>query len=232
MKISKLRRLYPSLNNCKKNVKWRQLLPEEINKILQEEQVVSNCYEESVRYSLLKSPKGLDLIRKRIKKGEKDNSSNHAYKFIFKVNSKDEAYRGDKLDCYSDSYLYVNYSDYYLDTKIRVGEAACIAISKMLSKHPEQKPFIIKLFNVLNFFSKSYEYNKPSNAFRWYTGKEPIVINEYSTDLSLEKYKEDVFQILNNFNNQDDCFIGLTRKKNSKHLKWHCLSIVSVDKKK
>ena len=63
MKLSKLRQIYQSLPESSKNIKWRRLSEKELDIAMCEPQVISNCYDESTRYSLLASEKGRDLIK-------------------------------------------------------------------------------------------------------------------------------------------------------------------------
>lgn len=55
MKTGLLRKIYPYLNNNIKNRKWRSLTEKELDALMAEKQVVSNCYDVATRFSLLKT---------------------------------------------------------------------------------------------------------------------------------------------------------------------------------
>ena len=68
MRISTLKRLYPYLNNSIKKHKWRKPTNIELNNLLKEKQVISNCYDVATRHALLSTEKGKNAIQKAIKK--------------------------------------------------------------------------------------------------------------------------------------------------------------------
>lgn len=105
----------------------------------------------------------------------------------------------------------------------------------MIQKNPRQKPLISRLGKL--GFSKAYEFNLPSNAFRWYTGKEPVSIGEKSLSLDLSGNKEAVFDLLNTAGqdkSKEYSLVALSSwlpNKNNGNKKFHCLPITDINLK-
>lgn len=241
MKLSLLRKIYPCINHANKNIKWRSLTNEELDRAMKDPQMIANCYDEATRYALLASEKGRDFIRKRIKI-EKDGCLDPAYKTKLNINGKEEVYRATKLDYYSSSRDL--YCDYSLDEhglrsfnyeNSRVGLGVSIAIKKMVAKHPFMKPFLSRMYMFPIIKNRNCEYNKPSNAFKWFTGKTPISYGEDMTSFSLKKHKDNVLDLLNDLGKSDTkdySFVAVTGSKEIKDISsWHTLPIVNVNLK-
>ena len=240
MKISILRKIYPYLNFNQKNIKWRSLTDDEFERSLKDYQVIANCFEDATRYALIKSDKGRELLRKRFKI-QKNASIDPAYKIQVNVDeNKKEIYKATPLDYYGGYFkLYREYSDSpeglasfdYSDSKLGLG--VNIAISKFISKHPLMKPILTRLYMFPAIVNRNCEYNKPSNAFKWFTGINPISIGEDSFNLNLKKNKEEVLDILNKIGNsksKDYSFVAVTGLKKIKEISpWHTVPINSVN---
>ena len=240
MKISILRKIYPYLNVNQKNIKWRSLTDEEFERSLKDYQVIANCFEDATRYALIKSDKGRELLRKRFKI-QKNASIDPAYKIQVNVDEyKKEIYKATPLDYYGGYFkLYREYSDSpeglasfdYSDSKLGLG--INIVISKFISKHPLMKPILSRLYMFPAIVNRNCEYNKPSNAFKWFTGINPISVGENSLNLNLKKNKEDVIKILKKIGNSkstDYSFVAVTGLKRFKEISpWHTVPINSVN---
>ena len=240
MKISILRKIYPYLNFNQKNIKWRSLTDDEFERSLKDYQVIANCFEDATRYALIKSDKGRELLRKRFKI-QKNASIDPAYKIQVNVDeNKKEIYKATPLDYYGGYFkLYREYSDSpeglasfdYSNSKLGLG--VNIAISKFISKHPLMKPILTRLYMFPAIVNRNCEYNKPSNAFKWFTGINPISIGEDSFNLNLKKNKEEVLDILNKIGNsksKDYSFVAVTGLKKIKEISpWHTVPINSVN---
>ena len=240
MKISILRKIYPYLNFNQKNIKWRSLTDEEFERSLKDYQVIANCFEDATRNAHIKSDKGRELLRK-INKKKKNASIDPAYKIQVNVDeNKKEIYKATPLDYYGGYFkLYREYSDSpeglasfdYSDSKLGLG--VNIAISKFISKHPLMKPILTRLYMFPAIVNRNCEYNKPSNAFKWFTGINPISIGEDSFNLNLKKNKEEVLDILNKIGNsksKDYSFVAVTGLKKIKEISpWHTVPINSVN---
>ena len=192
MDINRLRKIYPQISKDAKNIKWRRLTNAELDRAMQQPQIVANCYDEATRYSLLSSTKGREMLKNRFWV-ERSDTTRPAYKFRLNIDGKDEVYRSTYKD-YWGSYIGLTQEYWNQDwaSYARLSLGANIAIDKMISKHPKMKPLISRLF----FLSHGCEYNKPSNAFRWFTGKEPIAIGETGLNLSLKPHKKEVAKLL------------------------------------
>ena len=240
MKISILRKIYPYLNSHQKNIKWRSLTDEEFERSLKDYQVIANCFEDATRYALIKSNKGRELLRKRFKI-QKNASIDPAYKIQLSANDKKkEIYKATPLDYYGGYFkLYREYSDSpdglasfdYSDSKLGLG--VNIAVSKFVNKHPLMKPVLSRLYMFPAIVNRNCEYNKPSNAFKWFTGINPISIGENSINLNLRKNKKDVFDIFNklgNLKSTDYSFVAVTGLRKIKDISsWHTVPINSVN---
>ncbi len=237
MKISTLRKIYPYISESKKNLKWRPVTDAELKCATQDYQVLATCYEESVRHVLSLNDIGRSILKSRIKLS-KDSLKEPSYKIKFNVNGKEEFYKADKSDYYGR--YWDTYNEFYGgalalladDVKRATLSAGIdISISKMIKKHPFLKPLISRLYMFPLIKNRRCEHNIPSNAFRWYTGKEPIVIGESEFALDMSKHKDKITEILDGYDAQKDCFVLLTGFHKVQDLdKWHCLPLISVDK--
>ncbi len=241
MKISLLRKIYPYLNHNMKNIKWRSLTDEEIFRAKNDIQVIANCFDEATRYSLWNSEKGRDILKKRIKI-QKDAQMDPAYKITLNIDGKNKTYKALLKDYMgADFDLYKEYSDNsfglssfnYSNSKLSLGMN--IAIRKMVKQHPLMKPLLARLYMFPIIKNRACEYNKASNAFKWFTGQNPISIGESDLSLNLKKHKDEVISLLTdlgNHNSKEYSFVGMTSNKKVKGIdKWHCLSIIGVNNK-
>ncbi len=242
MKLAIVKKIYPYLNSNLKNIKWRSLTDEELNRAMTDKQMIANCYDEATRYALLASEKGRDLLKKRLKI-ECGASIDPAYKIKLNVNGKEKNYRVTKLDYYGQHFsLYKNYSDSpsgmssfdYSNSPLSLG--VNIAVRKMVRGFPSMKPLLSRLYMFPIIVNRGCEYNKPSNAFKWFTGKTPISYGEEVTSLSLKKHKDKVLDLLNDLGSKDSkdySFVAVTGSKKVKDISnWHTLPIISVDSQK
>ena len=241
MKISLLRKIYPYLNHNMKNIKWRSLTDEEIFRAKNDIQVIANCFDEATRYSLWNSEKGRDILKKRIKI-QKDAQMDPAYKITLNIDGKNKTYKALLKDYMgADFDLYKEYSDNsfglssfnYSNSKLSLGMN--IAIRKMVKQHPFMKPLLSRLYMFPLIKNRACEYNKPSNAFKWFTGKAPLGIGESDLKLNLKGHKDEVLSLLKELGNKDSkdySFVAVTGNKKVKGIdKWHCLSILNVNNK-
>ncbi len=239
MKISILRKIYPYLPKNQKNIKWRNLTDAELDRSMSDKQMIANCYDEATRYALLASEKGRTTLKKRFKI-EKNAQFDPAYKLKLNVNGKEEIYKATKQDYFGREFsTYKEYSPNpiglssfnYEDSRLSLG--VNIAINKLISKHPSLKPIISRLYMFPIIRNKNCEYNKPSNAFKWFTGKTPISYGEDIKSLTLKKYETDVLNLLKELGNKNPkeySFVAVTGSlKVSKLDKWHTMPIIGIN---
>lgn len=237
MQIKYLRKLYPFIHENQKNIRWRNLTDAELDVALAEKQVVSNCYMESAKSALLSNDLGRKVLKQRIKIENKD-SLEPAYKFKFLAGEKEEVYRVGVRDYYGRSMkLYNDYYDGVLNFlnsnihRVNLGLSTCIAVQKLIAKHPTYKSILSRIYMFPLIRNYKCEFNKPSNAFKWLTGKQPRAIGEDTLSFNLKKHKDEVLDVFNNFDKNKDCYIVMTNHKKFNGIdKWHCLSVTDVDK--
>lgn len=239
MKLCLLRKIYPYMNSGMKNIRWRKLTDAELNLAMQEKQKLCTCYSESTRHALLSTDKGREMLRKRIKI-QQEKSLEPAYKITLNANGKAETYRTTSCDYYG-TYMRL-YEEYYEgalnflnegEKRVNLGLATNIAISKMIAKHPTMKSFFSRIYKFPLIRNTRSEFNKPSRAFEWFTSKPPIAIGEKSWNFNLKKYASEVVDTLNSFEQGKSSFVVVSANKKINGIdKWHCLSIINVDKEK
>ena len=211
-----LRKIYPYLNKNIKNRKWRQLTDKELDSLMKEKQVISNCYDVATRYALMLTEKGREAIKNAVRIS-KNNDGKLTCKITFHIGDKVKTYRSVTSENHS------------------LGELIGSAVGKMIRCNPSQKPFISRFGRF--GFHRYQEFNKLSNAFHWYTGKKPIAIGEDSLWPNLKKYKDKVIELLNKIADTkgESPFVVISSWKQSKlngQRRWHCLPIVNIDKAK
>ena len=238
-----LRKIYPYIDNGRKDIKWRRLTDAEIDSFANAKQKIANCYLDSTRKALFGSNEGREILKKRIWiEANKKPREEASYKFILSPNGKNEIYRVDKNDYFSKYYsLYTRYIDelglnLLTDKKTYLPCVAMdIAVSKMISKHPKLKDWYLRLYGFPIYENMKCEHNKASRAFEWLTGKKPTTIiaedgyKDYlknNQEITIEKLKE-----LAQKEAKDYSFIAMTGKENVKKkvAKWHCLPIEKID---
>lgn len=237
MKVSLLRKIYPYLNSGKKNIRWRRLTDAELNLVMQEKQKLCTCYSDSTRYALLSTNKGREMLKSRIMV-QKADSLEPAYKIRLNANGVEETYRTCSADYYG-RYMRL-YEEFYEgalsflnegDKRVNLSLAMNIAISKMIAKHPTMKSFFSRIYKFPLIRNTRSEFNKPSRAFGWFTSKSPIAIGENSWSMNLKKQAHKVLEILNDFEQGKSSFVVMSANKKINGIdKWHCLSVVNVDK--
>ena len=214
MKASTVRKIYPYLCDSIKNRKWRSLTEKELDVLMEEKQVISNCYDVATRYALLNTKQGRDCLLKRIKL--EDGVENPHCKVIFNINGKNKSY----VSCSNTGTL---------------GNKIASAVEKMIHRNPGQKPFISRFGKC--GFHRACEFNYPSNAFQWYTGQKPVSIGERGLNINLKPYKDRVMELLDSASDdklKEHAMIVISGHKAEKvngHKRWHCLPVVGIDSK-
>lgn len=197
-----------------RGLKWRPPTVSELDSICREKQVLSNCYDIATREALLSSTEGRKGFAKRIKIAETSNGAKIC-KVIFNINGKNKAYTGRLMG------------------ENTLGWQISHAVNKMISHNWSQKPLISKFARL--GFSLPCEFNKPSNAFKWFTGINPITIGENGLKTNLKGYKQRVFELLKELSKKrpdEYSFVALSGLHRRKHTGWkilHCLTIKGVD---
>ena len=104
-----------------------------------------------------------------------------------------------------------------------------VAMNKLLSKFPDKKSFINRLYKT----NEQFEYNNPSRFMEMFTGITPLNINEKSFRMSLRKNSDDakgLFQQIGNTNNSS-LIVGTGHHFIKGMTNWHCYTLEKVDNK-
>lgn len=102
-----------------------------------------------------------------------------------------------------------------------------VAMNKLLSKFPDKKSFINRLYKT----NEQFEYNNPSRFMEMFTGITPLNINEKSFRMSLRKNSDDakgLFQQIGN-NNNSSFIVGTGHNFINGMTNWHCYTLEKVD---
>lgn len=240
MNIKTLRRIYPYISENRRNVKWRRITDMELIKSVYEKQKTCNCYSMATRYALIKSDKGRELLKNRIWV-ERGNLEEPAYKIKLSVNGKDEIYRVDQKDLWGKFFkLFSAYNEnprgsgnFEASECNNLNLALDVAISKMISKHPKEKPWYLRIYAWPN--NKKCEYNYPSKAFEWFTGMkaETVGENNLRNNMLENDDKEKALAILKKIRgktSKDYSYIVMSGRTKLDLEKWHCLPITDSSK--
>lgn len=228
----------------KAQVHFHRLKNNDINSLRTALQEYSDCYLISSLEALSKSKEGRKILFQNIKKTNveiklKDfsdditDSTTGTFKFnlnVFKIIFNNI---NDKKEAFTIGLKELNkYFNIYSKQKNHLVYAMKMAMQKLIEKHPTKKPLISRIANP---FKMKFEYNKPSNFLRMFTGKEPIVVGESDINLNLKKYKDIVFPILEKMGatpKENYSFVvGTGIKGYTKTKSWHCLVIEHVNGK-
>lgn len=205
-------------------------------------QEYSDCYLISSLEALSKSKEGRKILFQNIRKTDiqiklKDFSEDiigsetgqikfdlSIFKIIFNnINNKKEAFTVGLKELNK-------YFGIYHKQKNHLVYAMKMAMQKLIEKHPTRKPLISRIANP---FKMKFEYNKPSNFLRMFTGKEPIVVGESDINFNLKKYKDKIFPLLEKMGKTPkenySFVVGTGIKGYTKTKSWHCLVIEHVN---
>ena len=189
----------------KTKLHFHRLKSNDVNSLRTALQEYSDCYLISSLEALAKSKEGRKILFQNIRKTNieiklKEFSDDivdsntgkikfdlNVFKIIFNnINNQKESFTIGLKE------LNIYFS-IYNKQKNHLVYAMKMAMQKLIEKHPTKKPIISRIANP---FKMKFEYNKPSNFLRMFTGKEPIIIGESDINFNLKKYKDLVFPIL------------------------------------
>lgn len=234
-----LRKIYPFMDNGRKNIKWRRITDAELDSMVNHKQKLANCYLDSTRKVLSATEIGRKFLKKRIFV-QSGNLDDPAYKFIFNVNGKEEAFRVERNDYYSKYYkIYDIYIEEFLTGKLAdifsgmPNTAMDIAVCKMVSKFPKEKEWFLRLYRQPIYENMKCENNRPTKAFEWLTGMKPkIVIAEDGYNDKLSNHKAETLEVLEKLSKlspQKYSFVAMTGNQNVADIhKWHCMPVIFV----
>lgn len=105
-----------------------------------------------------------------------------------------------------------------------------VAMKKLLTVHKLKKPLLLRSVECIEVF----EYNKPSNFLKMFTGIKPITLNESSLNNSLRFKEGKTFQLLDTIADDENAsFVAGTGFSflQTRLQDWHCYNIKNVNKK-
>ena len=217
-------------------------------------QVFHDCYLVSSLDALSRSTKGTQILRNNIKQKinpqerkelylqlydtpefteglklslEKPSSSNEFSCTFRNIDGIAEIYKVTSEDLKK----YKTVSEKQTNPIVRTCE---IAMSKLIEEHPSKKAFINRVWKM--FIQKKFEYNFPSCFMEMFTGKKPVSIGEKSINLTLKKYKPEVYNLLTKMGNTEGnnySFVAGSGLSFDKRIKsFHCFTITHVNNEK
>lgn len=235
-----LRKIYPYIDNGRKDIKWRRITDSELDRMTNQTQKIANCYLDSTRAVLCASEQGREILKKRIFV-QTGNLDDPAYKFVFNVNGKDKPFRVDRNDYYSRPYykIYDRYIEELLTGKLAdifngmPNIAMDIAVCKMVTKYPKEKEWFLRVYRQPIYENLKCENNRPTKAFEWLTGRKPkFIIAEDGFKDKLSNHKEEsiaLLQKLSQLSPKNYSFIAMTGNQKAATIpKWHCMPVMFV----
>ena len=155
----------------------RPITFDEIISLRMAKQNFRDCYLVSSINALTRSENGRRLLAQNIQR----DGDNFCVRFN-DINGQAETYLVKQAEC--DELILM---DRYLNpVELKVPnhpiiKAIEITMNKLLSIHPDKKPFLCKIPNC----QEKFEFNKVSNFLKMFTGMRPITINESGFNMSL-----------------------------------------------
>lgn len=211
-------------------------------------QEFADCYLVSAGHALTRSNNGKRILQENIQTAteavprfhytELSNSIKRQYENVldnwenFKITFKN-VYNKEETYVIDAKTFNKNFKIYHKQKqqKTPVLAAIEIAMNKLVNKHFFKKPLISRLHEP--FLNASFEYNLPSNFFRMFTGKEPIVLGEKNLNWSLNAYKDEAMELFKRMGqekNHNYSFVAGTGFQKIGGAKgWHCFVIKKVD---
>ena len=204
----------------------KQLSTQEIQNLKHAVQYFQDCYLVSSIGALAGCRNGQKILRENISHTKdgfciKFNNINGQIEDFF-VTQKEM----DNL-VYMDKYLNpIPISKYFPHNPVI--KAIEAAMNKLLTKYPYKKPWICRIPDC----NEKFEFNKPSNFFKMFTGKIPIVLNEGSIKLSLKSKRDTSRMLFDKISEEpDNSFVaGTSFGFGDRISNNHCYSITSIDK--
>lgn len=197
----------------------KPITPQQIASLSTAQQYFHDCYIVSSLGILSRSKKGQKILQNNITTNGKD--------FNIKFNNVNE-----KVEDYFISEKEINnlklksHGNEMPFEELPVVKAVELAMNKLIKKHPFQKPLICRALET----QERFEYNKPSNFLKLFTGITPETINESSLSMSLlDKISKAIDTLKKIANDKDSTFIAGTGISFDGLPSWHCYGITKVD---
>lgn len=197
----------------------RPITPKQIESLATAQQYFHDCYILSSLGILSRSKKGQKILQNNITTNGKDFN----IKFL-NVNGKAEDYFISESEINNLEYL--DSKPIFSNPSIPIVKSVEIAMNKLLKRHPFEKPLVCRFLET----QERFEYNKPSNFLKLFTGITPETINESSLSMSLlDKITKSIDTLKKIANDKDSTFIAGTGISFDGLPSWHCYGITKVD---
>ena len=193
----------------------------ELSTLKNAKQNFCDCYLVSAISALTQTKNGKTILRENILR----NGKNYCIKFN-NVNGNSERYL--VKDSERDMLILTNKFLEPVPLKVPdnpIIKAIEVAMGKLLTLHPDKKPFICRIPKG----QENFEYNKVSNFFKLFTGIRPITINESGFRMSLKKDREVVLNLLKKMEEEKNfSFVIGSGYRGLFNDLPHCLTVKSV----
>lgn len=197
----------------------KPITPQQIASLSTAQQYFHDCYLLSSLGILSRSKKGQKILQNNITTNGKD------FNIKFKnVNGKAEDYFISESEI--NNLEYIDSKPIFSNPSIPIVKSVELAMNKLIKKHPFQKPLICRALET----QERFEYNKPSNFLKLFTGITPETINESNLSMSLlDKISKAIDTLKKIANDKDSTFIVGTGISFDGLPSWHCYGITKVD---
>mgnify|MGYP006977718270 FL=1 len=197
----------------------KPITPQQIASLSTAQQYFHDCYLLSSLGILSRSKKGQKILQNNITTNGKDFN----IKFL-NVNGKTEDYFISESEI--NNLEYIDSKPIFSNPSIPIVKSIELAMNKLIKKHPFQKPLICRALET----QERFEYNKPSNFLKLFTGITPETINESNLSMSLlDKISKAIDTLKKIANDKDSTFIAGTGISFEGLPSWHCYGITKVD---
>ena len=197
----------------------KPITPQQIASLSTAQQYFHDCYLLSSLGILSRSKKGQKVLKKNITTNGKDFN----IKFN-NVNGKVEDYFVSEQEINN-----LKMKEFGKEIPIEnspIVKAVELAMNKLIKRHPFEKPLVCRFLET----QERFEYNKPSNFLKLFTGITPETINESSLSMSLlDKITKSIDTLKKIANDKDSTFIAGTGLSFDGLPSWHCYGITKVD---
>lgn len=174
----------------------KPISPEQISSLRSAKQYFADCYLVSSIHALTKTANGRKILQQNIS----TDGTNFNIRFN-QVTDKPQDFFVSQKDCENlvllDKYANEIKTDEPQNPIIKAIE---VAMGRLITQHPEKKPLICRLADCM----ENFEYNKPSNFMKLFTGRKPIVLNEGGLRLTMRRHREEAMELFEQMDKAGD----------------------------
>ena len=203
----------------------RPITYDEIISLRTAKQNFRDCYLVSSINALTRTENGRKILSKNIQK----DGENFCIKFN-DVNGQSETYLVKQAEC--DELILMN--KYLEPVPLKVPnhpiiKAIEVAMNKLLTLHPDKKPFLCKIPDC----QQKFEFNKVSNFLKMFTGVRPYTLNESGFKMTLRENEQIARRMFSEIENRGGSFVmGTGYHLNPLEDLPHCLTVAGIEENK